>query len=361
MRRILHRTSSLVVFVVVTAISISLTAVMSAAAEPTKVTIAMGTRNPGASNSQLYAAKALGFFKEENLDVNFVNANGSLEAARAVAAGQVDFMSGTLESIPIMRAAGEPLQTVAQIGYAPIYSLAIPAKSSANSERDLPGKRVGVISAGSAGGPLLLAMLHHDGIDTSKITLVPIGGGQSAITAIESGTVDALMLFDSSYIALQRAGIKFKGGDKPVYWVQKDFQTKYPGQGIVYNTAEAERLKDVTPRVLRALMKSIAYCMANADAAVEAMAKLEPLVLDDKAFSVAQWKARSVIYRLPPEATGVYGYSSAEMWKVLLSSLEDGTKVSDKITFADLYTDKYLKAANDFDKKAIADMAKAAK
>ncbi len=71
---------------------------------------------------------------------------------------------------------------------------------------DLKGKTIGAPSFGAGGGLALKQNLNEIGITPDQYTAIATGAGPSAIAALRSGKIDALVMWDAMLGAAENTG-----------------------------------------------------------------------------------------------------------------------------------------------------------
>jgi NitT/TauT family transport system substrate-binding protein len=316
---------------------------------PDPVSVGFSIATPDAAGAYVYATEALGYYEDEGLDVDIVALNGSVETARQVATGQIDFAAGgTLEPVVQMVAQGEPLQAIMQYAYSPIFSMGVPVGSDVQGPEDLAGKSVGVVSAGSGSVAVLKYLIAESGIDPAEVNIVPIGLGPQAVSAIEQGRVDAVMFWDTAYVDFENAGLEFE------YFSTEALEEGYASMGVYYNTERADDLPcDAEARFLRALAKGLLFVRTNPEAGIQAMGKVAPVVLENAELSTEKLARRVELHELPAAAGETIGWSDEANWERLQDVLIEGEVITEPVALDDIWNGEFLEAANDFDKGEI--------
>src|SRR3989441_8457461 len=137
----------------------------------------------GGLNKQIYLpnmlTQQLGYFKEQNLNVTFIDEGSGQGSEQEVVAGNVDAGSGSYNHTIELQAAGKNIQTVCQFGIAPgeAEMVASGKASSITSAADLKGKNLGVTDIGSGTHTITLALLGRANVDSTTAKFVAVGAG----------------------------------------------------------------------------------------------------------------------------------------------------------------------------------------
>src|SRR5438105_7302546 len=154
----------------------------AAAAAPTKLSIMVG-----GIDKQIYLpnklTEALGYFKDENLDVTLIDEPSGVSSEIAVASGQVELGSGSYDHTIDLQSQGKLITSVAQLLAEPgEWVMVSKAKAGAiKSPGDWLGVNAGVTSLGSGTHTLMRAMAIKAGLQVSDVTFVQAGAGDTFI------------------------------------------------------------------------------------------------------------------------------------------------------------------------------------
>jgi NitT/TauT family transport system substrate-binding protein len=143
-----------------------------------------------------------GYFKDEGLEVETVDAKSSDESSNKLVAGDVDIAYSSYtpfflaQSKNSARAKGG-IKLVADAASASPNSCVIVATpdSSVKSVKDLAGKRIAVTGPGSVATLLTMSTLRNNGVDYSDVDWIPTPFPQTAV-ALKQHNVDAAFVTD---------------------------------------------------------------------------------------------------------------------------------------------------------------------
>jgi ABC-type amino acid transport substrate-binding protein/two-component sensor histidine kinase len=158
-----------------------------------------------------YAAKALGYYKDAGLDVEFFEYDGNFNIVDEVLSGKKDF--GVWDSQLIAeRLQGKPIKIIAN--YFKRSPLAIIGTSDIKTPADLKGKRV-EISPNDLRSANIQAMLRQFNIKNEDLIIVPY---EFAIDDFISGKIDAVGVFlTNEPYTVRQSGVSFKVLDPSNY------------------------------------------------------------------------------------------------------------------------------------------------
>jgi NitT/TauT family transport system substrate-binding protein len=156
----------------------------------------------------LTIAEQLGYFKEEGLNINISDFAGGSQALRAVVGGSADVVSGAYEHTLNMQPKSQFLQCFVQQGRAPQIAIGIATAraKSYKSPKDLKGLKVGVSAPGSSTNMILNSFIAKDGLKPSDVSIIGVGLGAAAVTALKTGQIDAVSNTDPVMTKLEQDG-----------------------------------------------------------------------------------------------------------------------------------------------------------
>jgi ABC-type nitrate/sulfonate/bicarbonate transport system substrate-binding protein len=150
-------------------------------------------------------AKDIGYYREEDLDVEFVWMAAGL-ITPAVLGGSIDFGQVGGAVMPAL-VRGAPLRILFTTSYRPQFWLY--AKSDITSVKGLRAKRVAVSSIGSGPDFLLREVLKRQGLEGGRdVAILGIGVSPTRLTALLSGTVDASILSPPQTFMAEESGFR---------------------------------------------------------------------------------------------------------------------------------------------------------
>ena len=326
-------------------------------AKPASLTIAVpfGAGAPG--GIPLWTGSKLGFFKEENLDVKFVNFPGKpAEAVGLVVAGQADLTITAPDTIIVPTAKGENqgLKWIFTPYQRPSFAIAVPEDSDIKSAKDLEGKNVGMPSQGPPFETFMGANIKADGGNAAgtKVTVLP---GAPAFEALRRGDIGAYIA-NRAELALtaQLTGTKIRMLEMP-----QAVQNGLAG-GFMMRADSTEEQRDAYTRFLRAFLKAGLFAQENPEAAVKLNWELYPASKpsdqsDEAAMSTAKIVLDTTVDEYRPTADGKWGYIAPERWTAYIEGLGLGGKIADPGV---LYDNSLLAKVSEFDQDAVREAAR---
>lgn len=205
-----------------------------------------------------------GFYKEENLDIEYIK-TASDTGVKLVVSGEHDatVASGTAVAAA---AQGAPIRLALAFGNRPRFSVI--AKPEINSIADLKGKKVGVEGVGGASLSyfLMMSALQDAKLSPEKdVAVVPVGAVSQASAALIGGSVDAVANVNPETMRLKQKGFK----------VIHDFTHMYfPNAGLAVNSKFMAENPDVAYRFIKATARGLRVIQDNKPLAVKYIAEV---------------------------------------------------------------------------------------
>lgn len=245
---------------------------------------------PNVQFAPLYVAVEKGFFAEQDIEIEF-DYSFETDAMALVGAGQLQFAVVSGEQILLARAQGLPVVYVA--AWYQKYPVAVVSKAEQGIESpaDLKGKTIGLPGTFGANYIGLDALLFSAGLNDADVTLTPLG-----FTQVESLATDQVQAV-SVYAANEPVQLRAQGYEVNELLVADYVQLA--SNGLITNEKTIAENPDLVRGMVSALVKALAYTIANPDEAYE-LSKLhvENLAQADEAVqkevlarSIELWKA----------------------------------------------------------------------
>lgn len=208
-------------------------------------------------------AEEAGLFKEAGVNVDLVWFEGYLDSINALAGGQLDANSQTLNDTIGSIGAGAD-QVIVLVNDNSTGNDQIIASAEITSVADLQGKKIG-IEAGVVDHFLLLLGLDAAGMSAADVEIVNLETGAAA-AAFASGQLDAVGVFAPfTTEALKREG-------SHTLFSSKDYPGAIPDHLVISQELLTERPEDVQ-KIINAWFMTLDYIAANPDESVAIMAK----------------------------------------------------------------------------------------
>lgn len=284
-----------------------------------------------------------GFFKDEGLDPEMVDAGSGTKTLQTVIGGAADVGQGSYEHTIRVQPKGVDLVAFQIHGRLGGHVLVIPKKSEASikSIKDLKGKKIGITSPGSATHIFFGRLAELADMKVDDFSYISVGTGPGAVAALRSGQLDALVGLDPNVSEMDLAGeIKILADTRTAAGMDTVYGGKYLTNCFY---AKADWLK-ANPNTAQAL----------ANAMWRAMKWMSTASVDDiVAIMPADYKANLTVYRRSVEmnyTTGVWdGLANLDAAKRVLDTISEfepelrTAKVDLARTFTNEFTERAQK------------------
>jgi NitT/TauT family transport system substrate-binding protein len=289
----------------------------------------------------LTIAEQLGYFKQEGLDVQISDFAGGSQALRAVVGGSADVVSGAYEHTLNMQPKGQFLQCFVQQGRAPQIAIGVAKARPYKSPKDLKGLKIGVSAPGSSTHMILNHFLSTDGLKPSDVSVIGVGLGAAAVTALKTGQIDAVSNTDPVMSKLEQDGdIRVVADTRTMKGTEHVLGGPMPA-GCLYAPVEFIRKNPNTVQALtNAIVRADKWIHA---ASAEDVAKTVPAsyLLGDKALYLFS-------FNKVKDAVSPDGYISPEGAKTALKVIPtfNPEVKANAIKLEMTYTNDFVKKAN---------------
>jgi len=306
----------------------------------------------------LFLGEPLGFNEKQGVKVEFGTAAGSAATLQLLASGQVDMGYIGMDVLILAKAKNPdlPVKAVFLQDRGNIYEVVVPADSPIRSIADLKGKNIGVANLASGAIPNLKGMLMDAKLNpASDVTLIPVGNGAQAATALTTGRVHALALFRAQHALIETLGLKFRY-----------FSREAPSAVIAVNTNFLEKNRDAVVKVLRGVALSSTFAQLNPQAAVKEFWKMHgaPKGLTEKEAMDRSTHVLSSTAKLwkDHKDTGTrWGDMNDATWNNMQQFLIQQQQLTAPVPVANLYTNALIDQVNAVNLAPAIELAKTAK
>lgn len=291
----------------------------------------------------LFVAQERGYFGDK-VSLNVEAADGSGAALQQLLAGNADMcLCGPGTALRGV-AKGEDLVSLYTLYQKDVFSLVAPKGSPVQSVEDLRGKTIGVDAREGGAESWLVPLLSAAGLkldEDYKITAV--GPGAAPISAFNGKEIDAYAGAFVDHAILRLRGFELE-------------QVDIPGSDIFFDSGvwmRADFVKE-NPEVVQALGRGLAMATAwgmkkeNAEGVLDITKKKYPEEAEDKEFALALLDETNVLYELPEQAEGRWGYSVPERASALIDALVEQGALEKEVD-PSVFINEYVDAYNDFE------------
>jgi len=310
----------------------------------------------------LYAVpKRLGYFAAEGLDVEIQNSQTAMISAQVLQSSNAQVGTTAAAAIMTVREQNGDLVSFFNLKRNAGTFLVVLKDSPIQKLEDLKGKTVGAPSFGAGGGLALKQNLSAIGITPDQYTGISTGAGPSAIAALRTGQIAALVMWDAMLGAAENTGLELRTVSIPL-------EENMVGTTLATTKAFASTNPKDVAGYCRAMTKGLVFTMTNREAAIrlfwEEFPTTKPANLDE---ATALKNSAHIMDRFlekalqdQPEGGRLGEFIKANWQNTHASFVKLGTlKGAEAAT--DSYTEQFLAACNDFDRAAIVAQAKSMK
>ncbi len=234
---------------------------LAAAPEKKDVTIAVGGKSL-VVYLPLTVAEQLGYFADEGLNVRIEDFKGGSAALKALLGGSADLVVGYFDHIVRLQAQGRDLEGVVLMGKYPGLVLGVRSElaDKVKTPADLKGLKVGVTKPGSSTNYFVFYLLAKQGLKPTDVAVIGVGGGSSAIAAVERKQVDAISHVEPVITMLESRGqIKVLVDTRNKEGAEAVFGGPYPAATLYTHRAFVEKNPETTQRLVNAIVRALQW------------------------------------------------------------------------------------------------------
>lgn len=320
---------------VVTAIVVPIFALAGCGASPEaadtlrKVRLATGYI-PNVQFTNLYVAKAKGYYEEEGIDIEFDYGSES-DLFKLLGADELQFIIGSGDQVIIARSQGVPVVYVAKwYSRYPVGVVALKEKDL-DEPKKLEGHTVGIPGLFGASYVGWKAIVYAGGVDEEKVSLQSIGFVQ--VEAVDGGQVDAAVI----YIANEPTQLRHAGHEVDV--MQVSDYIDLVGNGLVTNEKTIKEDPELVRGMVRATVRGITYTIENPEESFEIAREFVPEITDEAAevqrdvldASISLWKGDTAP-----------GLSDPQAWEASTTFMKEMGLVEGEVVVEELYTNEFV-------------------
>jgi NitT/TauT family transport system substrate-binding protein len=307
----------------------------------------------------LYAVpKRLRYFAAEGLDVDIQNSQTGMISAQVLQSNNAQVGTTAAEAVMAVREQSGDLVSFFNLKRNAGTFLVVLRDSPIHKLEDLKGKTVGAPSFGAGGGLALKQNLSEIGVTPDQYTAIATGAGPSAVAALRTGKIDALVMWDAMLGAAENTGLALRVVNIPL-------EDRMVGTTLATTKSFANTSAKELGGYCRAMTKGLVFTMTNRAAAIrifwDEFPTTKPANLDD---TTALKNGVHIMDRFlekalqgQPEGSRLGEFITANWQNTHAAYVKLGTlKGTEAAT--DSYTQQFLAACNDFDRAAVVAQAK---
>lgn len=249
--------------------------------ELTKIKVALDW-TPNTNHTGLYAAKDLGYYEEEGLDVEIVQP-GAAGADTMVTSGEAAFGISAQEALTLARLQNVPLVSIAAIIQHNTSGFAAPKDRKITTPKDFEGKTYGGWGS-PAEEAAMKAIMDPEGGDVKKVKLVNIGEADY-FTAVKRD-------IDFAWIFYAWTGIEAELRGEPLDMLYlKDYAPQLDYYTPVLTTSEKAIAEnpELVKAFLKATSKGYQYAIDKPEEAAAILSKAVPDLDPELVLASQKW------------------------------------------------------------------------
>lgn len=317
---------------------------------------------PGSTQVALYAVPTeLGFFADEGLEVDLQLADGSTAALQAVASGSGDVTNAEVGSTISAAGGGVPVKNFTGIVQNWPWRIGVPPDSDIQAPEDLRGQSIGIISLASGSNLFARAWLERNGlVPEQDVTVAPVGTGPQALSALQSGQVQALAHYTELYAGFENEGQEIRFLENP------ELFEGLSSIGFASTTELIENDPELLTRYARAAYRGLLFAAANPEAATRISYEYFPEKLPPSGDPEENLEADANVLQAwldsatPQEGEPVdwqFGEITPEGWAKVQEYGQASGQLEGEVPIDQVWTDELLDGINDFDRQEVLDLA----
>ncbi|TYB41805.1 ABC transporter substrate-binding protein [Actinomadura chibensis] len=215
----------------------------------------------------------LGYFEEQGLDVQLLTEPAGAQAENVLISGDVQGVVGFYDHAIHLQTKGKCVQSVVQMADVPGEAEMVSAKKagSLTSPAAFKGKKLGVTSPGSSTDFLTRALAVRNGVKTSDYTTVKAGAGQTFISTMDNGGIDAGMTTDPTIAKLVGTGkAKVLVEMRTEEGTRKALGGLYPSSSLYMDCAYVESHAATVQKLANAFVRTLRWIKQHKPAEIAA-------------------------------------------------------------------------------------------
>lgn len=274
---------------------------LAQAQDPTPIKFVLDWKLQGI-HAWFFLAQDRGYFAQEKIDLTIDQGDGSAAAVTKVMAGSYQAAFGDLNAIvqnAVARPGQAPVMVYMLYNRTP-FALMTKAGGPIRTLKDLEGKTLGS-PAGGAAMKMFPVLAEAAGIDETKVRWLNMAPNLQEQMLLQ-GQVDASAVFNvTSYMNLVSQRLD---PDKDIRWFHyADHGIELYSNGLLVSPALLKDKPQVVAGLVRAVHKGVRDTVADPDAAIEALARREPLINKELEKRRLLYALKTVV--LTPEAAEI--------------------------------------------------------
>ncbi len=284
----------------------------------------------------IFAADALGYYKEASLDIDIQRGYGSGDTVKRTATGAADIGMADMASVISGRSNGFKVKQLAVVLDRSADAIFYVKGVGIESPKNLEGHTLGA-TAGETSYNLLPVFAANAGFDAKKVEFVNLAP-PAKFPSLVSKKVDSIVAFTTEEPAIRSAASK--AGVEVGRFLYSDFGVDYYSIGIIASDEALATKRDVIKRVVDATMRGYAYAIQHPEAAADLYVKRFPE--SSRELTLAQWKI--TIEHMVTDRTKANGLGYVDRAKMerTLEFIKKYQDIKQDVKLDDIYTPNFL-------------------
>ncbi len=241
----------------------------SGAAAADKFTIMVG-----GIEKQIYLpaalTEALGYFKDEGLDVQVLNEGAGVNAEKELLAGAVQGVVGFYDHCVDLQPKGKFVESIVQFSQAPGEVEMVSTKHpEIKSMADIKGKTLGVTGLGSSTNFLTQYLATRAGVPVGEYTVLGVGAGTTFIAAMQQDRIQLGMTTEPTISRLLKTGhARVLVDMRNVEKTKAALGGTYPAASFYMESGYVQSHKELTQKLANAFVKTLKYIHTHSAAEI---------------------------------------------------------------------------------------------
>ncbi len=313
-----------------------------AAADAPRESLTVATASPAAALwAPMWLATPLGFYEDENLEVEVIGQLTGGTAEQALTTGDLDFAGVTQDTLVPLPADVEELPIkLFMMESLWVDLLLVLAESEYETGDDLRGAVIGIPEAKDEAVAELL--MSAAGVEPGEYSTLVVGARAPAAVAMERGETDAFAGTFVDQYAMDAAGYETRvidtGATDSLY-----------NSGIAASNEMLEDNPELVVRFGRAIARAMVWMYENQEASLELLAEVVPEAVEDREAAELLLNAsvdrNRPIYEAQAEADG-------EQWQDVVDLYVELGQLEESYDAEILFTNEFIDDIWDFDVEA---------
>ncbi|MCC6148585.1 MAG: ABC transporter substrate-binding protein [Anaerolineaceae bacterium] len=286
--------------------------------------------------AHLFAARELGYFKDEGLDVNILEGSDKANPVQLLVQGEDQFAYlDPTKTIPAIHQGMDLLIVGTFVQKMPV-GVATKASVKNDGPQDMVGKKI-VDTAASTGSLIMEPFLKLNNIDPASVELIIADGGAKTSMFLN----DQVQMM-SGYVTNDFPVLEVTQGVDLNYWLFADYGYNMLMHGILGSREYIEKNPEITAGLVRAVQRGSKWAHDNPAEAAKMMHNLFPDILPED-LTVAMWNEALKMFFTENSKGQPYGWQSEKDWEDTIEKLYSTGVIKERFDDVNKYfTNDYI-------------------